>query len=86
MKAEVTFSAIYWNISLMRFFFREQSRKTLDELMEKVADKKATIDAIDDHAELNNYSVDVVEEMFYEYSVDELADEFGLELAIEDED
>lgn len=86
MKAEVTFSELYWNESLMSFFFREQSIKTLDELMEKVADKKATIDAIDDHAEINNYSVDDVEEMFYEYSVEELADEFGLQIESEDED
>ena len=86
MKAEVTFSELYWNESLMSFFFRGQSIRTLDELLEKVADKRAAINAIEVHAEINNYSVDDVEEMFYEYSVEELADEFGLELAIEDED
>ena len=86
MKAEVTFSELWENESLMSFFFREQSIRTLDELMEKVADKMAAINAIEVHAEINDYSVDDVEEMFYEYSVEELADEFGLELAIEDED
>lgn len=35
MKAEVTFSELYWNESLMSFFFRKQSIRTLDELMEK---------------------------------------------------
>ena len=86
MKAEVTFSELYWNESLMSFFFREQSIRTLDELLEKVADKRAAINAIEVHAEINGYSVDDVEEMFYEYSVEELAREFDLELESEDED
>ena len=86
MKAEVTFSELYWNESLMSFFFREQSIRTLDELLEKVADKRAAINAIEVHAEINNYSVDDVEEMFYEYTVEELAREFDLELESDDED
>lgn len=86
MKAEVTFSELWQNESLMSFFFREQSIRTLDELLEKVADKMATINVIEVHAEINNYSVDDVEEMFYEYSVEELADEFGLQIESEDED
>lgn len=86
MKAEITFSQLWENESLMSFFFREQSIRTLDELMEKVADKMAAINAIEVHAEINDYSVDDVEEMFYEYSVEELADEFGLQIESEDED
>ena len=86
MKAEITFSELWWNESLMSFFFREQSIRTLDELLEKVADKKAAINAIEVHAEISGYSVDDVDEMFYEYSVEELAEEFGLELESEDED
>ena len=86
MKAEITFSQLWENESLMSFFFREQSIRTLDELMEKVADKMAAINAIEVHAEINDYSVDDVEEMFYEYSVEELADEFCLEIESEDED
>lgn len=86
MKAEITFSELWENESLMSFFFREQSIRTLDELMEKVADKMAAINAIEVHAEINDYSVDDVEEMFYEYSVEELAREFDLELESDDED
>ena len=86
MKAEITFSQLWENESLMSFFFREQSIRTLDELMEKVADKMAAINAIEVHAEINDYSVDDVEEMFYEYSVEELAEEFGLQIESEDED
>lgn len=86
MKAEVTFSELYWNEAIISFFFREQSIRTLDELLEKVADKKAAINAIEVHAEISGYSVDDVDEMFYEYSVEELAEEFGLELESEDED
>ena len=70
----------------MSFFFREQSIRTLDELLEKVADKRAAINAIEVHAEINGYSVDDVEEMFYEYSVEELAEEFGLQIENEEED
>ena len=86
MKAEVTFSELWQNESLMSFFFREQSIRTLEELLEKVADKWAAINTIEVHAEINNYSVDDVEEMFYEYSVEELAEEFGLQIESEDED
>ena len=80
MKAEVTFSELYWNESLMSFFFREQSIRTLDEWMEKVADKRDAINSIEVHAEISDYSVDDVEEMFYEYTVEELARAFDLEL------
>ena len=86
MKAEITFSQLWENESLMSFFFREQSIRTLDELLEKVADKRAAINVIEVHAEINNYSVDDVEEMFYEYSIEELADEFCLQIENEDED
>ena len=70
----------------MKFFFSEQSIRNLDELLKKVADKWAAINTIEDHAELNNYSVDDVEEMFYEYSVEELAEEFGLQIESEEEE
>ena len=86
MKAEVTFSELWQNESLMSFFFREQSIRTLEELLGKVSDKRAAINTIEVHAEINNYSVDDVEEMFYEYSVEELAEEFGLQIESEDED
>ena len=86
MKAEVTFSELWQNESLMSFFFREQSIRTLEELLEKVADKWAAIHVIEVHAEINNYSVDDVEEMFYEYSIEELAEEFGLQIENEEED
>lgn len=86
MKAEVTFSELWQNESLMSFFFREQSIRTLDELMKKVADKRDAINAIEVHAEFSDYSVDDVEEMFYEYTVEELAREFDLELESDDEE
>ena len=85
MKANVTFLELCQDESLMSFFFRTQSIMTLDELMEKVADQRAAINAIELYAEINNYSVDDVEEMFYEYSVEELADEFGLEIESDEE-
>ena len=86
MKAEVTFSELYWNEAIISFFFRKQSIRTLDELMKKVADKGDAINAIEVHAEISGYSVYDVEEMFYEYTVEELAREFDLELESDDED
>lgn len=77
MKAEITMSQLHNNASLMRFFFRTQSAKTLDELIESVDEFKADVfDAIE------NYSndLDEIEELFYEEDVPELCEIFGLTL------
>lgn len=36
MTAELTFSELYWNASLLNFFFRSQAREEFEEVM-KVA-------------------------------------------------
>lgn len=85
MKAEITFSQLYWNCSLMDFFFREQSKMTVEDLMASVEDPKTALEKIDAYASENDYELDEIEEMFYEDSVEELAATFDLELK-QDED
>lgn len=85
MKAEITFSQLWWNHSLLNFFFRSQSEKTLNELMERRASGYAedVCEVIEDYADSNGYDLDDIEEMFYSFgdgSVEELAEEFGIAL------
>lgn len=80
MKAEITFKELYLNNSVMRFFFREQSIRTLEELLEKVDDTFHALREIEDFANTFNYSLDDMEEIFYENTVEELANMFGLEI------
>jgi len=85
MKAEVTISNIYWNVSLSNFFFREQAYKTLDLLMELSAmGSQETLSALDEATE--DMGLDDVEEMFYSYSAEDMAREFGIELKEEEDE
>ena len=50
MKANVTASEIYWNPqTLGKFFFREQSYKTFEDLVKSVDDDEALFELIDDY-------------------------------------
>ena len=85
MKAEVTISNIYWNKSLSNFFFREQAYETLEDLVERsTMSGEATLSALDDGTE--DMDIDDVEEMFYSYGTDYIAEDFGIELEDEEED
>ena len=72
MKAEITFTQLYWNFSLMDFFFREQSKNTVDDLMENVEDPKTAIEKIDEYASVNDCELDDIEEMFKGEDFDEI--------------
>ena len=80
MKAEITFKELYLNNSVMWFFFREQSIRTLEDLLEKVGDTFHALREIEDFANTFDYSLDDMEEIFYENTVEELANMFGLEI------
>lgn len=82
MKAEITFNQLWANPSVRKFFFRTQSENTLQELADRSADWE---DALQKIEESIYEDLDEVEEMFYEETVEELAEEFGIELT-EDED
>lgn len=80
MKAEVTFSQVYYNGSLLNFFFRTQATETLRDLLARVDDTDDALDTIEDYATDYEYEIDDIEEMFYGDTVEELADRFGIEI------
>lgn len=75
-------SQLWYNSSLMDFFFRRQARATLELLIEEASGYSTTkiLNEIDYYADQCGLDVDELEEMFYEFSVQELAAEFGIEL------
>lgn len=76
MKADVTISNIYWNKGLANFFFREQAYKTLEEFISRSSlDGQHTLNALDELTD--GMDIDDVEGLFYEMSVDEVANEIG---------
>jgi len=78
-------SNIYWNKGLGSFFFREQSMKTLEELINRsTMSGDAVLSVLDEKTE--EYDIDDVEEQFYEMSVEDIAEVFGIELENEKEE
>lgn len=86
MKAIVTISEIYWNKnSLGSFFFRDQAYTTLESLVERSSmSGQETLDALNEATD--DMDINDVEEMFYSYSVEDLANEFDIELEEEEEE
>ena len=80
MKAEITFSQLYWNNLLMDFFFRQQSKNTLDELMKRVDSPMQAIEFIDSYVDDNEIDADELDEIFYNDSIEDIAAMFGIEL------
>lgn len=86
MKAEITFKQLFWNDSLTNFFLREQSQRHLNELFNRASCSGMRLESIiSDYVEDNDIDADGLDELLYDYSVEELAEEFGIEL-IEDKD
>ena len=85
MKATVTISNIYWNKSLSGFFFRDQSYMTLEKLVNNAAiSGEAVLNTLDEQTDDDD--LDDVEEGFYSMSVEELAEQYGIELEEGDDD
>ncbi len=87
MKAEITFSQLWANPSVRKFFFREQSENTLQDLNSRAVDFEDAIAAIDNYADMEDSSLEDIEEMFYcfeDNSLEALAKEFGIELIDEE--
>jgi peptide subunit release factor 1 (eRF1) len=77
MKVEVAMSRVYNDSYLLNYFFRNQAKETFKELFDSVQeDSSAVLNAIE------NYSDDLeeVEELFYNESIEELCEIFGLTL------
>lgn len=80
-------SQLWFNHSLLNFFFRSQAESTLNELMDRTIEGQGALDKIEDYAEESGCNLDDIEEMFYNDTVEELAEEFGIRLEDEgDED
>ena len=80
MKAEITFGQLYHNNSLMDFFFRQQSKNTLDELMKRVDSPMQAIELIDSYVDDNDIDADELDEIFYNDSIEDISEMFGIEL------
>ena len=82
MKAELTFKQLYYNNSMMNFFFRTQAENTFNELLESVEETNGEIfEAIENYSD----DLDDIEEMMYNDSIEEIATKLGLTI-LEEED
>lgn len=88
MKAELTFRQLWYNPSILGFFFRSQSERTLNELMDRASVQPQDVcDIIEEYAYDNDLTMDDIEEMFYSFgdgTLEELAEEFGIEISEEE--
>ena len=83
MKAELTIKQLYYNSSIMNFFFRTQSENTFNELIEKCTESNDEIfNAIENYSD----DLDEVEEMFYNDSIEEISEALGLTISEEEEE
>ena len=85
MKAEITMSQLYWNPSILGFFFTKQAQNTLTELLDKAEDRETALEQIDDHADIWGMDADGIGDMFHDMSVEELATEFEIDMKEEEE-
>lgn len=76
MVVDITMSQLWWNKSLMNYFFRKQSENTLNEVMEKIAveDYEQSFEMIDEFFE----TLDDCEETFYEKPANDIVEMLGL--------
>ena len=77
MKAELTIKQLYYNSSILDFFFRTQAENTFNELFESVEESQIEVfEAIENYSD----DLDEVEELFYNESIPDLCEIFGLTL------
>lgn len=81
-------SQLWWNGPLMNFFFRDQAQRTLEKLMDRASEPGSyVLNDIEEYAdEYMDGDLDTLEEMFYEDSVEDIAEVIGIELNEEDEE
>ena len=78
MKSDsLTVRALYYNSSIKNFFLRSQAENTFEDLFEKVEDSvEDVINAMEEYCD----DLDIIEEMLYNDSIEDLAEAFGLTL------
>lgn len=81
MEIDINFYALYVNKRIFDVFFRQQSKDTLEELINRARkEARFVLYAIDDYAYAQGLDFDDVDEMFYNESVEDIAKEIGIEL------
>lgn len=75
MKVDLTLANCYYNKSLMNFFFRDQAKHTLIELLEMVEDD---INQISNSAENYTDDLDEIEELLYNESIEDIIEILNL--------
>ena len=69
MNAQITIFQLYYNESLLNFFFRTQAKETFEKLTDNVEESNSEIfDAIENYSD----DLDEIEELFYSESIEEL--------------
>ena len=79
MKTEITLKQLYWNPSVLDFFFREQSKKEFENLVNSANDLESLFNAIEDLFE----NLDEFEEFLYNDSLEEIQEYLGSCLFVE---
>ena len=79
MRTDVTLKQLYYNNSLLNYFFRTQAQNTFLELLDRAED---SIDDVLEHLDIcfGYMCLDDVEEIFYNDQVQEIADTYGISL------
>ena len=87
MKFETSLGSVLNYEPLRKHFFRNQSIRTLNDLIDQVHGLKCDIVyCIECYCEENNFDSDALDEMLYNESVEDLANEFRLELMEKEEE
>ena len=75
MKAGISISQVYYNVSVLNFFFRIQSEKTFNDLFDNVEESTEEVFLC-----IENYTddLDEFEEMCYNESIYDIINELGL--------
>lgn len=79
-------SQLWFNPSILGFFFTTQASETLSNLLDRCEDSELALDQIEDYANGCDMDADELGDMFHEMTVEELAGEIGIDLTDEDED
>jgi hypothetical protein len=82
MKVNLTISQLYYNVSILNFFFRTQAKNDFNKLFESVNESEQTVfEAIENYSD----DLDEIEELFYNDSIEEICEQLRLTLIEEDE-
>ena len=82
MKVNLTISQLYYNVSILNFFFRTQAQNDFNKLFESVNESEQTVfEAIENYSD----DLDEIEELFYNDSIEEICEQLRLTLIEEDE-